>query len=332
MADPLSQNALRGAEGSAAELIGGLGAAMYIGGAAILLLVIALAVYGVAGRPRSVSERYWIVGGGLVFPVVTLSVLLVYSLAVGNALSAIGSSRALQLFLECFGAGDVVTRIEDDRLIRVHITGKQWWWDVRYDLGSGEQAVLANELRLPTDRPVELVLTTTDVIHSLWIPTLAGKVDMIPGRTTRLRIQTSEQGRFMGLCAEYCGGQHALMKFAVVSMSPNRFDDWLTQQARPAAMPTETAMRRGYDAFFAGSCHTCHTVRGTPARGEIGPDLTHIGSRETLAAGALDNHIGTMAGWIAGAQDLKPGNAMPSMPVYSGEDLRALAAWLGSLE
>lgn len=330
MADAISQNALRGAEGSAAELIGDLGAVMYIGAGAILLLVLCLVVYGVAGRPRNVTERYWIIGGGLIFPVVTLSVLLIYSLAVGNALSAIGSRNALQLFLECFGGGDAQARGADERMLRVHITGKQWWWEVRYEYS--DDAVLANELRLPLDRPVELILTTTDVIHSLWIPTLAGKVDMIPGRTTRLRVQTSEEGRFMGLCAEYCGGQHALMKFVVVALPSQQFDAWLARQARPASVPSDPLLRRGYDAFFAGKCQDCHAVRGTPATSTLGPDLTHVGGRESLAAGVLDNHIGTMAGWIAGAQDLKPGNAMPSMPVYTGEDLRALSAWLGSLE
>jgi cytochrome c oxidase subunit II len=185
---------------------------------------------------------------------------------------------------------------------------------------------------LPVNRPVELVLSSTDVIHSFWAPSLAGKVDMIPGRTTRLLMQTSEVGVFRGQCAEYCGGQHALMSLFVVTQEPAEFDAWLSRQAQPVSEPRDAFFKVGYDAFFKGDCHTCHTVRGTPAEGTDGPDLTHVGGRKSLAAGALNNHIGTMAGWIAGAQDIKPGNKMPSDPIFTGEELRALAAWLGNLE
>jgi cytochrome c oxidase subunit 2 len=259
--------------------------------------------------------------------------LLVYSLAVGNALSAIGSSNALQLFLDCFGGGAAEARSPPERLLRIHVVGKQWWWEVRYErAGRSDQVVLANEVRLPVDQPVELVLSTTDVIHSLWIPALAGKVDMIPGRTTRLRLQTSERGIFRGECAEYCGGQHAWMAFFVITQSAGEFDSWLARQAQPATRPADPFLKSGYDAFFKGDCHSCHTIRGTPAAGTEGPDLTHVGGRESLGAGMLGNHIGTMAGWIAGAQDIKPGNKMPSPPLFTGVELRALSAWLGSLE
>ena len=328
-----SQSSLQPAAGSGAELIDQLGAVLYIGAAAIFLFVMALAVYGVVAKATTVNTRRWIVGGGLIFPIVTLTTLLVYSLAVGNALAAIGSSNALQLFLDCFGLGSAKTQTPVERILRVHVVGKQWWWEVRYELpGRSEQVVLANEVRIPIEQPVELVLSTTDVIHSLWVPALAGKVDMIPGRTTRLRVQTSELGRFRGLCAEYCGGQHALMAFVVVSERPADFESWLAQQAQPAGEPSEAFLKLGYDAFFKGDCQSCHAIRGTPAAGTDGPDLTHVGGRESLAAGVLGNHIGTMAGWIAGAQDIKPGNKMPSMPIYTGVELRALSTWLGSLE
>jgi cytochrome c oxidase subunit 2 len=218
-------------------------------------------------------------------------------------------------------------------VLRIEVVGKQWWWEVRYPLANGATSiVLANELRLPVNRPVELVLSSTDVIHSFWAPSLAGKVDMIPGRTTRLLMQTSEAGVFRGQCAEYCGGQHALMSLFIVTQEPTEFDAWLSRQAQPASEPSDAFLKLGYDAFFKGDCHTCHTVRGTPAEGTDGPDLTHVGGRKSLAAGALSNHIGTMAGWIAGAQDIKPGSNMPSDPVFTGEELRAVSAWLGSLE
>jgi cytochrome c oxidase subunit 2 len=326
-------SALDPASGSGAELIGQLGMALYVGGGLIFLGVMALAIYGVFAKGRPVRARYWILGGGLAFPAFTLTVLLMYSLAVGNGLNAIGSSSALQLFLDCFGLADATTRAPADQLLRIHVVGKQWWWEVRYERpGQGEPIVLANEIRMPTNQGVELVLSTTDVIHSFWAPSLAGKVDMIPGRTTRLRLQTSEEGTFRAVCAEYCGGQHALMALFIITQNEADFDAWLARQQTPVVEPRDAFLRIGYDAFFRGECHDCHTIRGTPAEGRSGPDLTHVGSRQSLAAGTLNNHIGTMAGWIAGAQDVKLGNKMPSSMAYSGVELRALSAWLGSLE
>lgn len=326
------QSALHAAQGSGAELIGQLSNVLYVGAAVIFVAVMVLLLRAVIARGRDVSARRWVIGGGLVFPIVTLTALLVYSLAVGNALTAIGSTNALQLFLECFGIERAVARQDSPRPMRIHVVGKQWWWEVRYERADGGSIVLANELRFPIDEPVELVLSSSDVIHSFWAPSLAGKVDMIPGRTTQLHLRTSEIGRFRALCAEYCGGQHALMALMVVTQSRADFDAWLAAQARPAAIPEEDFMRRGYDAFFKGECQSCHTIRGTPANGALGPDLTHVGSRESLGAGILGNHAGTMAGWIAGSQDIKPGNHMPSLPLYTGEELRALATWLGSLK
>jgi cytochrome c oxidase subunit II len=322
------------AENSGAELIHQLGNVLYIGSAAIFVVVMVLAIYGVYGRGRVINAQRWIIGGGLVFPAVTLTVLLVYSLAVGNALTAIGTSNALQLFLDCFGIGSSsAARPAPDGVLRVHVVGKQWWWEVRYEQpSSDEPIVLANEIRLPTNQPVELVLSTTDVIHSFWAPALAGKVDMIPGRTTRLRLQTSEAGAFRALCAEYCGGQHALMLLFVITEEPTEFNAWLARQRQPVVAPSDPFLKLGHDAFFKGDCHTCHTIRGITANATDGPDLTHVGSRRSLAAGVLNNHIGTMAGWIAGPQDVKPGNKMPETPVFTGTELRALSAWLGSLQ
>lgn len=328
----MRQSALHPAANSGAELIGQLGAVLYVGAALIFVVVMSLAIFGVVAKGRDVAVKRWVIGGGLIFPSVTLTALLLYSIAVGNGLSSIGTRDALQLFLECFGAGESAAS-DEARPLTVHVIGKQWWWEVRYEHADGnEQVVLANEIRIPVDRPVELVLSTSDVIHSFWVPSLAGKVDMIPGRTTRLRVQTSELGKFRGICAEYCGGQHALMALVLVTQTPGDFAGWLERQAQPVLAPNDATMRIGYDAFFTAQCHTCHTIRGTPASGTDGPDLTHVGGREMLAAGVLDNHIGTMAGWIAGSQDIKPGNRMPDDPVLTGVELRALSAWLGSLE
>lgn len=330
-----ASSAIDPAANSGAELIDQLGTVLYVGGAAIFVFVMILAVWAVYARGRPINAQRWIVGGGLAFPAVTLTVLLVYSLAVGNALSAIGTSNALQLFLECFGVGGTPTeaRPASDGVMRIHVIGKQWWWEVRYEQpGSAEQVVLANEIRMPTHRAVELVLSSTDVIHSFWAPALAGKVDMIPGRTTRLRLQTSEKGTYRALCAEYCGGQHALMALLVITEDQSDFDAWLARQGQPITAPSDPFLKLGHDAFFKGDCQKCHAIRGTAANATDGPDLTHVGSRKSLAAGVLNNHIGTMAGWIAGPQDVKPGNKMPETTVFTGTELRALSAWLGSLQ
>ncbi len=329
------QSVLHAAPGSGAELLSGLGIVLYVGAALIFVAVIALVLHATFTDRLRASTRAWVVGGGIVFPAVALFLLLNYSIAVGSAVSAIESGSALRLLLDCFRI-DSKARIPPPApgSLRIHVDGKQWWWDVRYEVRSGDTSsiVLANELRVPLDEPVELLLTTSDVIHSFWVPSLAGKVDMIPGRTNRLVIRTSEPGIYRGQCAEYCGGQHALMALYVIAQPREEFEAWLTRQAQPAEAPRDDLLRSGYDAFFKGRCPECHTVRGTPADGASGPDLTHVGARHALAAGTLRNHIGTMAGWIAGAQDIKPGNPMPDSEVYTGRELRALSAWLESLE
>lgn len=312
-----NQSVLNAATGSAAELLGQLGAVLYGGAAAIFLVVMALAIYSTFAKGRRIHASRWIIGGGLVFPVIVLSALLVYSLEIGNEIEEPGSAAAGQ----------------HSAPIRIEVVGRQWWWEVRYHRpGAAPAVVLANEIHVPIDRTIELILSTADVIHSFWVPALAGKVDMVPGRTTHLRLRSSEAGTFRGQCAEYCGGQHAWMALFVIVEGEEQFEAWLARQARSATVPSDPFLKLGYDAFFKGGCQECHAVRGTPATAQLGPDLTHVGSRESLAAGMLDNHVGTLAGWIAGAQDIKPGNLMPSMAVYTGTELRAVSAWLESLE
>jgi cytochrome c oxidase subunit 2 len=326
-----SQSTLQGAAGSGAALIAELGNTMYVGAAAVMMAVLVLALYGALAPGKTVNVRRWIIGGGLIFPSITLTALLLYSLAVGQRLSEIGSD-AMHPAHPGSGVSPNAAAAASD-VLRIHVIGHQWWWEVRYEQpGSTQPIVLANEIHVPIGRPAELVLSSGDVIHSFWVPALAGKVDMIPGRTTRLYVRSDATGRFRALCAEYCGGQHALMAMLVIAQTPEEFAAWLTQQAQPARVPVDPFLLKGYAAFFAGNCQSCHTIRGTPAAGTLGPDLTHIGSRQSLAAGVLDNHVGTLAGWIAGAQDIKPGNRMPSPPLYTGVELRALAAWLAALE
>lgn len=312
MNDRRIQSVIDAARGSAAELLNEVGVVLSIGAAIILGGVLALAIHALFSGARRVNERRWIIAGGIIFPAVTLTALLVYSLHIERALA----------------------RRETDDAMRIHVIGKQWWWEVRYEGSSveGGRVVLANELHIPVGRPIEVRLTTSDVIHSFWVPALAGKVDMIPGRTTHLVLKTDEAGVHRGQCAEYCGGQHALMALYVVAQPEPEFRHWLSRQAQPARVPDDPSLRLGHELFFTGGCHACHTLRGTLANSRVGPDLTHVGGRLSLAAGALPNDAASISTWIVAAQDVKPGSLMPSMPVYDGAQLQAVSAWLKSLE
>jgi cytochrome c oxidase subunit 2 len=336
MNEPGMQSAMHAAPGSGAVLIGELGLALFVGGSLLYLLVGGLLWWAVTSGEAQVNVRRWVVGGGVVLPLVLLSVLLVYALAVGNTLADMSARGPLRFVLDCISSGARAFAPADPDLdpVRIEVTGHRWWWEVRYGgPGTGATGVpLANELRLPAGRPVELRLRSADVIHSFWVPALAGKIDMIPGRTNRLVLRASEPGVYRGQCAEYCGGQHAWMALYVIVVPEPEYRDWLARQAQPAVVPQGGQLRVGHDAFMRGGCGDCHSIRGTAARGDHAPDLTHVGSRRSLAAGVLDNHHGTLAGWIAGSQDLKPGNPMPDAREFSGAELRALAAWLGSLQ
>jgi cytochrome c oxidase subunit 2 len=192
--------------------------------------------------------------------------------------------------------------------------------------------VTANEIRIPAGHAVELELHTRDVIHSFWVPALGGKVDMVPGRVNRLGWLAQRPGVYRGQCAEYCGGPHGMMGLVVIAEEPADYRAWLERQAAPARSPGTAELAAGQAAFLGGRCAECHTVRGTAARGTEGPDLTHVGARRTLAAATLDNHVGTLAGWIADPQHVKPGNKMPPTDTLTGRELRALAAYLASLD
>lgn len=199
----------------------------------------------------------------------------------------------------------------------VEVVGKQWWWEVRYrDPDPSRWFTTANELHVPVGRRVELRLTSTDVIHSFWVPELHGKTDMIPGRENVAWIQADRPGVYGGQCAEYCGLQHTYMGLLVVAQRPEDYERWAAAQRAAAAEPTDPLARAGRDAFMS-ACAYCHAVRGTPAGGNLGPDLTHLASRRTLAAGLLPNTPGHLGGWIASPQALKPGALMPQVPLTS---------------
>lgn len=215
-----------------------------------------------------------------------------------------------------------------DRAITVQATGHQWWWEVRYP---GQGIVTANEVWLPVGERVRLEVTSSDVIHSFWIPNLHGKIDTVPGQTNVFWLEASEEGTYRGVCAEFCGLQHAKMHFIVRAVSREDFDAWAAQQAQPAVEPSNALLREGQQVFLGSACVYCHAIKGTSASGQVGPDLTHLASRATPGAGILPNNKGSLAGWTVNSQAIKPGNRMPPMYI-EGQSLQALLAYLGSLQ
>jgi cytochrome c oxidase subunit 2 len=179
---------------------------------------------------------------------------------------------------------------------------------------------------------VRLVLATKDVIHSFWVPELQGKIDLIPGSTNKLSLVAKRAGTYHGICAEFCGMEHAKMGLVVVAEDSTTFRQWARAQLAEAAAPTDSLAVAGEQLFESGPCAMCHTVRGTRAGGAVAPDLTHVGSRTTIAAGSLPNTLGNLEAWIANAQSIKPGARMPTITTFSGRDLRAVATYVAGLK
>jgi cytochrome c oxidase subunit II len=215
--------------------------------------------------------------------------------------------------------------------IEVDVIGRQWWWDFQYRDPTPSQWVNSpNELHVPVGTRVLLRLQSRDVIHSFWVPRLQGKRDLVPGIVNEMWIEASEAGIYRGVCAEFCGHQHAHMQFVVVAEPMDDFQRWLVAQRQPAREPETAQESRGRDVVLGTTCVMCHTVRGTTAGSRVGPDLTHVGGRRTLAAGTLANSSEHLARWIRDAQSIKPGSRMPSHDL-SRADLAAVAAYLRSL-
>jgi cytochrome c oxidase subunit II len=304
--------------GPAAERIAVLWWIMLGVSAVIMLAVTVLTIVAVlrswGNRPETSLTRgqsTWLVLlGGVLIPIVVLFGLLVYSVSVSNALW-----QPLP---------------EDD--LTIEVVGIRWWWQVHYlQPGRGRIATTANEIHIPTGRRIRVMLKSADVIHSFWVPNLHGKTDMIPGQVNGTWLQADQPGTFRGQCAEFCGLQHAHMAFVVVAKPPEEFEDWLAGQTRPAREPTEPEQIRGREVFLNTTCVMCHAIRGTVAMGQVAPDLTHMATRRTLAAGTLANNRGNLVAWIVDPQRIKPGNFMP--PTNLGtEDLHALVSYLESLD
>jgi cytochrome c oxidase subunit 2 len=268
---------------------------------------------GLEDRALPRSERLgarWMIAGGVVFPVIVLTALFLLS-------------------LDTLGA--IYPRQNDPAPLTIEVTGHQWWWEVRYlDSTPGQVVRTANELHVPVGRRVRLRLRSGDVIHSFWVPGLQGKVDMIPGRTNLFWLQADRPGSWRGQCAEFCGMQHAKMALVVVAQPPQEFARWLERERAPGAVPTDSAGIAARESFLRSGCVMCHTVRGTPALASAGPDLTHVASRRTLAAGVVPNTRANLYGWIANPQAIKPGTLMPALPL-TGEELQAITRYVGSL-
>jgi cytochrome c oxidase subunit 2 len=228
--------------------------------------------------------------------------------------------------------GRAITRNPGPEALQVRVTGHQWWWEVQYrDSLPQNWATTANEIHVPVGRPVVFELRSTDVIHSLWPPNLNGKRDLVPGNENSIWFQADSPGVYRGQCAEFCGHQHAKMAFLIVADPPDSFSAWLVRQRDTAKTPTDSLALRGQEVFLGSTCVMCHAIAGTPAGSRIGPDLTHLASRRTIAAGTLPNTRGNLARWILNPQAIKPGVRMPANNLKS-DDLQALLTYLESLE
>jgi cytochrome c oxidase subunit 2 len=307
--DPVSPQARR---------IDGLGDAMYVTAAAVFLLVVAALFWSALRRrrgdaaedqPSTAAMRTAVLAATAITTVILFG-FLVLDLSVGRAITANPGKDA----------------------IPVRVTGHQWWWEVQYpDSLPQNWATTANEIHVPVGRPVVFELRSTDVIHSFWAPNLNGKRDLIPGNDNTLWFQVDSPGVYRAQCAEFCGHQHAKMALLIVAEPADSFSAWLSRQRDTAATPTDPVAKRGQEVFLASSCVMCHAIAGTPAGSRIGPDLTHLASRRTIAAGTLPNTRGNLAGWIINPQVVKPGVRMPPTKLGS-QDLQALLSYLETLK
>ena len=279
-------------------------------GAVLIALLVAVLAWrathsseGALNHKQGMQLVLWLGG---VFPTVVLTGLLLFALPQMRPMAA--------------ASNDLTIRVE----------GEQFWWRVQYEDGTRTPLLAANEVRIPVGRTVVFDLTATDVIHSFWIPGLAGKMDMIPGRTNRLVVKAEKAGTYRGVCTEFCGLSHALMAFDVIAMEPDAFDAWLEAARRPVKAASRTTS--GAKLFSDYGCNACHAVRGTEHDARIGPDLSRYGTRASLGAGTLEPTAENTAAFIRDADAFKPGARMPSYPSMPADHARAIAAWLKELK
>ena len=259
------------------------------------------------------SGQAWILIGGFLVPLAVLIWLFI----------------GMMDLMVSFPMGHPATQTPD-----IVVTGQQWWWEAVYRFKDHPDLSVhtGNEIHVPVGRPMNIEVQSADVMHSFWVPKLHGKIDLVPGLKNIIRLQASEPGTYLGQCASYCGEEHANMRLRVIAQTPRDYAAWLARQRADAPAPASPEAMRGQQVFLEGACSLCHTVRGTPALGDIGPDLTHIASHQTIAAGMLQNNTANLEAWITHAQSLKPGTPMPDLPEFRGADLRALVAYLQTLK
>lgn len=301
-------------KGPQAEQIAELALLLFGFGTVVLIIVLSavwLAISGSSRARRILAQENAVIALGIVFPAVTLTLLLGYGVWLTRSHLGLASGR---------------------NAVGIEVVGEQWWWRVTYSSPNGTTIASANEIRVPVGVPVTFKLKAADVIHSFWAPSLGGKVDMIPGRVTQLRARVERPGIYRGQCAEFCGGPHALMAFEVIAMPAAEYEAWLNRAAAPTAMPASEPARLGRSLFLATGCGACHTVRGTSAAGVLGPDLTHIGSRRSVGIDTLPLSHENLVRFITGGQHVKPGNLMPEFRVLQAPQLDALATYLLSLK
>lgn len=311
-------------QGSAADRIAPLSWAMTIVFLVTTVVMWVLIAWATMRRKGRLEEHEpvdagggqgWIAVGGLLIPLAVLCVFFVLGLRL----------------LASFPIHDPMNQ----RVLKpdILVIGHQWWWEVQYlDGPVSEHFTTANEIHVPANRPVTLEVESQDVIHSFWVPALHGKVDMIPGHPNFIRIEASHPGNFNGQCASFCGEEHALMRLLVVAQTPYNYHAWVEEQLKPAAAPTNPDAVAGEQIFVTGACSMCHTVRGTTAGGRVAPDLTHIASRQYLAANVFPNNTGNLEAWITHAQSMKPDAQMPNLTQFTGTQLQQLTDYLQQLK
>lgn len=299
--------------GKEAEHVAQLFWVMVGAGGLIWLGVASLLIYAPQRKRQPLPEH---IAGGLIFWCGAAIPSILLFLLLGYALWLMPGLRPL-------------ARVDDPPGLTVEVVGEQFWWQVAYHpAGSDAPVVAANEIRMPIGERVEFRLKSNDVIHSFWIPALGGKMDMIPGRINRLSLLATKPGTYRGPCAEYCGTSHALMAFTAVAMEPEDFQQWLAAQSAPSM----GASSLGSELFLRHGCGACHRVAGTEAEGSVGPDLSHVGSRNTLGAGILPNDEMSLRSFITHPHRIKPDSKMPGFDMLPDEDVAQIAAWLKGLE
>jgi len=271
-----------------------LAAAFVVFFGAVALLFLAYLRRRVPGLPF-VGEREW------------AAQAMVLLFGIGVPLVAL---VALFVVADVYLVGQTSAPAKRTTSMTIHVIGHQWWWQVEYP---GTGVTTANEIHIPIDTRINLVATTADVIHSFWVPALNRKIDMIPGRRNRILLESNQTGVFRGQCSQFCGFQHAHMAMRVFAQTPARFHGWLANQEKPAVSPVGAAAQQGERDFMSDQCESCHTIAGTPARGLIGPNLTHLASRTSLASDTIPNTPYWLRRWIANPQAIKPGVRMPDL-------------------